>query len=423
MRHATVQPADERVGVLFVNTKQRPPLGADTWVHLEIMRVLDRSRFDIHAACATGPADQPTDTYRHLQELSDLSIVPTDLGREMVGGTRWSKIRGALSLVSAAWHMIRLAVYIRRHRISVVHTADRPRDAAASVLLAKATGARSVVHMHVGYDAGWMQRMLRWSIFHADALIGVSSFVADTLLDAGCEPARVHVVLNGIDVERWEPGVGRDAVRAELALDDSTPVFMTVCRLFPSKGVTELVQALHDIGSRVPDAVLLVVGEEMVPGYVEELRSLARRLGVDARLHFLGRRSDVAAVMAAADVFAMPSFGEPFGLVYVEAMAMGLPVVALANAGALEIVEDGVTGLLSLPGDAAGLADNLAALLVDPARRSAFGDAGRRLAAARFTTERMAADAADVLAAVSSSAHRAHRRSAGDRAGDHGDLQ
>jgi glycosyltransferase involved in cell wall biosynthesis len=106
--------------------------------------------------------------------------------------------------------------------------------------------------------------------------------------------------------------------------------------------------------------------------------------------------------MAAADLFAMPSLGEPFGLVYLEAMAMGLPVVALDSGGTPEVVEHGVTGLLSQPGDASQLTTNLLTLLADPERRKNMGDAGRRRVEAYFATPRMAADTSAVYQRLTS---------------------
>ena len=98
--------------------------------------------------------------------------------------------------------------------------------------------------------------------------------------------------------------------------------------------------------------------------------------------------------MAAADIYAMPSLGEPFGLVFLEAMAMELPVVALESGGAPEVVEQSTTGLLSRPGDRAGLVDNLLSLLGDPSRRRRMGINGRERVQEHFTTSRMAKDTA-----------------------------
>lgn len=392
--------SDSPVRVLFVSTQREPPLGADTAVHLEIIGALDRSRVEVHAACVVGRRGRPTPTYRRLRSLPDVEIVDVSLGRETVDGSRLGRLLVVLSLVPAIWGVLKLAVYIRRHRIEVIHTSDRPREAAVCVLLARLTSARTIVHVHVGFDPGWMRRTQQWAIHHADALIAISDFVADTLRAAGCAPESLHVVVNGIALDRWQPGQRREITRSALGLDDTATVVLTVCRLFRSKGVTELVQALIDLRDDVPDALLLVVGREMEAGYVDELRDMARADGIEDRVRFLGQRDDVPDLMAAADVFAMPSTHEPFGLVYAEAMAMALPVVALGNGGTVEVVLDGVTGLLSDLGDQSGLAANLRALLTDPARRAAYGADGRRRVEERFTAERMAADVADVYGVV-----------------------
>lgn len=394
------QAADGPIRVLFVNTKRQPPLGADTWVHLQIMRELDRSRVAVHAACATGSAHRPTPTYQQLREIPDVDVVGVNLGREIAGGSFTSKLLALASLLPAAWSVLRLTWYIRRHDIELIHTTDRPRDAAVCVLLARVTRARCIVHAHVGFNPAWMRGSLQRAIHRADALIAISDFVAGTLRDAGCPSSSIFVVLNGIELARWEPGRGRDAIRRELGLDAATPTVLTACRLFRSKGVHQLVEAIHDVRAEVPSVVLLVVGQEMEAGYLDELRELVSRLGLEDHVRFLGHRDDVGALMAAADVFAMPSDLEPFGLVFAEAMAMRLPVVALANGGTVEVVEQGVTGLLSAPGDRDGLVADLRTLLLDPDRRARYGEAGRRRVEQWFTTRQMAARVTDVYERV-----------------------
>jgi len=386
--------------VLFLNTKRRPPLGADTWIHLQIIRELDRSRVEVHAACATGPPNCPTPTYERLRELPDVRIVSANLGRENEGGSLGTRVLAVLSLLPASWSVLRLGWYIRRQGIDLIHTSDRPRDAAVCVLLSRLTPAKSFLHLHVGYNPDWMRGMLRRAIRSADARIAISEFVASTLRDSGADPSSTYVVLNGIDLTQWHPGTKRDATRQALGLDAATPVVLTVCRLFRSKGAGELIQAMHDAGDEVREAELLVVGEEMEAGYLDDLRAMVASLGLDGRVRFLGRSDDVPALMAAADVFAMPSHLEPFGLVFAEAMAMALPVVALGDGGTVEVVEDHVTGLLSVAGDRDALAANLRALLVDPEKRRSYGRTGRRRVERWFTTERMASDTADVFAEV-----------------------
>ena len=109
-------------------------------------------------------------------------------------------------------------------------------------------------------------------------------------------------------------------------------------------------------------------------------------------------RSDIAALMAACDVFSLPSFEEPFGLVFAEAMAMKRPVVALTNGGTPEVVEHGKCGLLSPPGDIDALAANLLTLLDDAALRAQFGEYGRSRVEQHFTPQRMASDFAALYA-------------------------
>ncbi|MET0577432.1 MAG: glycosyltransferase family 4 protein, partial [Ilumatobacteraceae bacterium] len=120
-------------------------------------------------------------------------------------------------------------------------------------------------------------------------------------------------------------------------------------------------------------------------------------------VRFLGRRGDVGAVMAAADIFAMPSHEEPFGLVFLEAMAMERPVVALADGGTLEVVDHDRNGLLSSWKDADQLVANLSTLIADPARRAAMGECGRHHVIERFTVQRMAADVAALYRRIAAS--------------------
>jgi glycosyltransferase involved in cell wall biosynthesis len=389
---------DDRMRVLFLNTKRLPPLGADTWVHLQIIRELDRSRVDVHVACVRGEAGCPTPTYERLREIPDVTVVNANLGREMASRSPKARAMAALSLIPAAWSVLRLAWYVRRRGIDVIHSADRPRDAAVALFLSRVTPAKCVVHAHVGFDASWMRPSLQRAIRRADARIAISEYVAGTLRDAGCDAESTYVVLNGIEPACWHPLRGRDTIRRELAIADATPVVLTVCRLFRAKGVSELVKALHDVTDDVPSAVLLVVGEPTEPNYLEELREMVRAYDLDDRVRFLGRRDDVPTLMAGADVFAMPSRYEPFGLVFAEAMAMTLPVLGLSNGGTVEIVEQGVTGLLSAPGDGEALAANLRQFLLEPDRRAAYGKRGRERVERLFTTRRMADDTADVFA-------------------------
>src|SRR5262249_35765206 len=207
-----------RTRVLFVHSATQPPLGADTWVHAQIMRALDRRRVEVIAACAPGPAGDPTPTQRLLSEIPDLELRPISLGVERFDRTWRGRLRAVTSLVPAFGSLLALARLARRRQVDVLHTSDRPRDALACVLLARMTGARCVIHVHVAYGE-WMSPVLKWSLRRADALVAISAYVARSLTGSGHDEQRVFVVLNAIDPDAWPPGARREATRQALSLE------------------------------------------------------------------------------------------------------------------------------------------------------------------------------------------------------------
>jgi glycosyltransferase involved in cell wall biosynthesis len=383
--------------VLFVNTPTRRPLGADTFIQLQIARALDRRRHRVHIACAPGPPGQPTPTYTTALDIPDVSVVRVDFGTELPATGALGKVKGMLAAAPALASFLRLARYVRARDISIIHTSDRPRDALACVALARLTRTRCVINLHNGYGE-WLSRGLRWALQQADALIACSGFVRQTFVDAGYDPERTVAVLNAIDPARWVPGDGRREVREEFGIGADDPVILSVCRLFREKGVGELIRAVATVRTRFPEVRLLIAGTDPFPGalFQRELEALIDELRLDGTVRLLGHRPDVPHLMAAADVYAMPSLFEPFGLVYAEAMATEVPVIALDTAGAKEVVDNGRTGLLSAPGDEAALVANLERLLGDAGLRRRMGVAGRRRVEEHFTIERMGADVAAV---------------------------
>lgn len=389
-----------RKAILFLNTATRPPLGADVRVHGHIMKQLDRSRFAPYVACAPWGSGGCTPTYHMVSQIPGLDVYPVDLGRERDGSVS-ARLRNLLSGARAVLGVMKLAHLIWRRRIAIVHSTDRPRDAFCCVLLSWVTPARSVVHLHVGYG-GWMSRIRKWSLRRADAVISVSDFVKHSLLDAGHRSSEVHSVLNGIDLSDFGRCAARRGVRDEFGIPVDAPVILTVCRLFPAKGPGLLISALPALVRDWPDLRLVVVGEEMEGGYRDRLERLARCSGVERHVIFTGWRSDVVDFMASSDIFAMPSLEEPCALVYLEAMAMALPVVALSSGGTPELVQHGRSGLLSPPGDQAALESNLRCLLRSATLRAAMGARGRERVARHFTAERMTRDIEALYERISS---------------------
>ncbi|MCP2163741.1 glycosyltransferase [Goodfellowiella coeruleoviolacea] len=209
----------------------------------------------------------------------------------------------------------------------------------------------------------------------------------------GVPRARISVVPSGVDLERftpdgpvWQapPGVGRHQHR-----------IVTVGRLVPRKGFDTVITALRG----VPDAELLIAGgpERGRLGEDPEARRLvahAENAGVGDRVHLLGpvSRDQMPALLRSADVVVCAPWYEPFGIVPLEAMACGVPVVAAAVGGLTDTVVDGVTGLHVPPRQPEALTRALCTLLADPARRQAFGVAGSDRCRSRYSWERIGLD-------------------------------
>ena len=397
-----VSPQHDRLGVLFISSAEHP--GADTFIHMLIMRHLDRGRFDVHVACSAGTPDARTPGYQALAAIPDLHLLEANFGPSLSEQSFAGRLLRLLALPAAIVGFISLARYIRAHRIAVLHATDRPRDAIACAILGKLTGAKTIIHAHLKC-ADWMGRPLRWAMGQVDALIGVSAFVARSLEENGYASAKTHAVLNAIDFPRWDPTLRGAPVRQELGIPASAPVVACAARLFPAKGQGDMVRAVAAVKPEFPDVRLLIIGRDDLQvmqgaSYAEELKALAAELGVSSNVIFTGHRPDVPELFAACEVFALPSDEEPFGLVYAEAMAMKKPVLALANGGAPEIVEHGKSGFLCAPGSHGDLVAHLTTLLRDSSLRTRMGEYGRRQVEERFTASRIAADTGRLYTAL-----------------------
>jgi glycosyltransferase involved in cell wall biosynthesis len=224
-----------------------------------------------------------------------------------------------------------------------------------------------------------------------DLIIAISDHIARFTVGRGVrDPAKVRRVYHGI-----EPPLTRaleregQRIRHELGIAADDFLVGNVGRLALQKGQRHLIAAMPLLLERVPRAHAVIAGS----GDLEEyLRDLADDVGVAERVHVLGPRKDVPALMHAIDVFAMPSIWEGFGLVLLEAMAAARPIVASRVATIPEVVIDGETGLLVPPGDPLALADALSQLADQPALARRLGEAGRERLRVHFSLEKMVGD-------------------------------
>jgi glycosyltransferase involved in cell wall biosynthesis len=222
----------------------------------------------------------------------------------------------------------------------------------------------------------------------ADAFVAMSRRIRDELLEAGVPHERIAHIPHGVDLVRFRPASAeeRQELRETLGLPGHALIATYTGRLLKGKGLETLVEAFSGVSRRDSRAHLVLVGSgaDQSLSVEAELRALVSDRGLDPRVTFTGRVAAVEDYLRASDAFVFPSEFEALGLSLVEAAACGLPCVATRTGGIVDVVEDGVSGLLVAPGDAAQLAECLEVVLGEPARATALGERGREIAERRF---------------------------------------
>ncbi|MBV9315332.1 MAG: glycosyltransferase family 4 protein [Pseudonocardia sp.] len=364
-----------------VRVLSRQPFGNDATTHPTSEEVLEQVR-------VLRVAEDPP----HLEFERDLIAWTLAMGHAMV--------RAAPGWL-AGWY----PDVVHAHDWLVAHPAIAVADLLAVPLVATLHATEA------GRHAGWLSSPISrqvhsvewWLARRADALITCSESMrteAAELFDL--DRSAIAVLHNGIEPRRWqvEPPEA-DAVRARYA-PDGAPLLLYFGRLEYEKGVHDLIAALPRIRRAFPGTRLLVAGKGTQEMFLIE-RARAHRVRRSVRM--LGYLPDdsLAALLAAVHAVVLPSLYEPFGMVALETAAAGTPLVASTAGGLGEVVRDGVTGVSFAPGDVAGIASAVSAVLADPDAAAARATAARARLRSEFDWDRIAAATADVYTA-------AHRR-------------
>ena len=219
-----------------------------------------------------------------------------------------------------------------------------------------------------------------------DRVLAICQEIRKVAIKGGVDPSRIQVVYSGVDLSLVEH-VNAGVIRKRYNFRPGQPLIGAVANLFPRKGYEYLLEALADVRKAVPDVHCVIVGEGD-EGYHKQLLNLVRVRDLNSVVTFAGFQSNVMEYMADFDVVVLPSILEGFGIVLLEAMAMGKPVVASRVGGIPEAVEDGVTGILVPPAHSRKLAEALVILLEDAKLRQSMGEAGRARVETLFSLER-----------------------------------
>jgi len=331
---------------------------------VDIALRLDRSRYNV-SVCATRSAG-------NYQPLLDAAGVRTIvLHRE----TRWD-----------SYKLLGLVRLLRRQPVHILHTHLFGSNTWGRILGKLAGVPVIITHEHWSSKSRnevWVDRLLyRLS----DRIVVPSAASKRMVIEMEHIPARyLDVIYNGADADEFAPREERVDVREEWGIKPDAVVVGTLGRLSPEKGgVDTLIRVVARLRQAHPQVRLMVVGDGSLR---PELQSLAAELGED--VVFTGLRSDVTRMLSAMDIFVLPSLREALPIVVLEAMAMGLPVVATDVGGVPEMVQDGTTGLLVPSGDEDAMYAALERLTTDTTLAAQLGEAGRAHVLANFTIDRM----------------------------------
>lgn len=339
-------------------------------------------------ACPRGPL---------LDEARALGMNTTPM-IGTAGSLRLHPIGTPRALAELGAAAVALRALAARRQIDLVH-ANSVRSALVASAARHAGGPPLAAFIHDVLPPGRVTDTITATVrSQASLLLANSAFAAERFgIPAGDE--RLRVVHNPIDLQVFDPARHpRAAARAGLGLGADALVLAVVAQITPWKAQSDAIEILDLLRVERPDATLIVAGEPKFAArsarydnrsYLAQLHRLAEDRGLGASVRWLGERSDVPAILAAADVLLVPSWEEPFGRIVVEGMAMGCLVAATAVGGPAEIVSDGVDGLLLAPRNPRAWARALLELFERPAAMQAMRAAAPH-AAARFDRDSFA---------------------------------
>ncbi len=338
---------------------------------------LDRRKFDVHLGCCARTNDN----------------IEAGLTTQGVPITQYS-IRNLYG-VQTLRQRVRFAQYLRRERIDVVHSYNFYSNAFA---IPAARLARVPVVIASIRDNGecwtpWQRRIERLVCRMAHGVVVNAEVIKRRLAAEGYDARRITVIHNGTQPPAVVPASRTAALREELELPAAAPVVGMLARLDPIKGIEHFLEAAAQVSARRPDVRFLIVGDNRVNvAYREQLTRLARDLGLEKVVRFTGFRNDVAEVLSLLSVSVLASLSEGLSNTLLESMAAGIPVVATAVGGNPEAVEQGITGFLVPPKNAAALAEAMCRILNNRDLAAAMGRAGRLRVSEQFSTRAMVSE-------------------------------
>jgi glycosyltransferase involved in cell wall biosynthesis len=297
------------------------------------------------------------------------------------------------------WPIIRA---IQDHDIDLVHVNAGLRGGKPGIIAAWLTRTPCICHVRMFDELTHFDKSFERCV---TTFVYISKAVAGGYFAQGISPRNGIVVHNAVDLSEFPTNIDTTSVRKEFGWTSGECMVGIVGRLDWWKGHEYFLEAMAQVAEQVPSLRALIIGEaENTPRnyeYYQRLQALVRSLDLEDKVVFTGFRGDVPRLMSALNVIVLSSSSpEPFGRVVIDGMAAGRPVVATAAGGVLEIIEDGVNGLLVPPRDSKAIADAVLELLCNRAKAQEIGRAARRRVEEQFTLQRHVASIQQVYDTV-----------------------
>lgn len=359
--------------------------GGAQMVIYQIAKFADRDKFDL-TICGCIKSGHYEDAFKEIGVYA-----------EAISNNRRSIYLFPLFVYDIMRTLLRILRIIKDRKIDLIHT-HLPDSSTYGVVAGKLSGKPVVVSIHNNIIIpikrrapfrNWLRKIVINAVYRrADMIVCCGEDVAKSMKEKGHvgENVPVKVIMNGIDYEKFAQPRDVEKIREKLGLPLESKVISCVSRLEVSKGHTYLIQAAARLKNKHPLLRVLVVGDGSL---INELQEQANKEGVAEHICFLGRRSDVPDILAASDIFVLPSLHEGVPLVVLEAMAAQKPVVATNIPGTRELITDGGDGFLVQAQDEAGLADKLDELLSNPETGRSMGEKARAKVKKQFTAKMM----------------------------------
>jgi L-malate glycosyltransferase len=341
---------------------------------VELARRLDPKRYALTIGCLRreGPL------LEHLKD-APVEIMEVDLG-------------GGIDSPSGLLRIVKLALFLRKQRFQILHAHDLWSNI---VGMAAAILARTPVSItsqrdlsHDAWYGTYRRKVLRFLQRRSSLILTNAKAIRDGLIQHDhLPPDKVCVIYNGVDLDRFHVPADREH---NFPGSTGNKLIVLVGNMITDvKGHEVLISAAPEVVQAHPTTKFVLVGEGSKR---TEFEQQVKELGLQANFLFLGRRGDVPAILACCDIAVLPSLAEGLPNAVLEYLAAGLPVVASALGGNLEIIQDGVTGLLVPPQDSQALAAALTKLLSDNDLALGIARAGREYVHQNFSFDRLVAD-------------------------------